>query len=378
MPVDSLKCVNCITMEYNIDEGYKPSEFDKFDDYDFAEDAFDFECQLADARDVKFNQTLTEPLVIGSHILCTGTPTEDLPWFALNIGTGDPISRTAEVAVHFNVRVPQCYVVRNTRHHEKWGPEETTAFKSFPFKMGRPFTIEVLVDETETMWAVDGEHYCNFTHRNPSPLVATWVQVTGVRDATLNIQKTELYPMLAPPPVEVPIRDSLDALAMDSEPSWRPNITALLTKGIPPGHQLVIHGRLRPLLHSFTINIQDAAREWPVPNVIVHVNVRAHDESHRERQLVVLNSRLGGWGEERRQRTATLVPGTQSTFRIVHGPGEWAVFANDVLIGELEHRAAPALARALRLRGDLFPERIYVCPSSQSPTVEDCKGVSEC
>lgn len=40
MPVDSLRCVNCITMEYNIDEGYKPSEFD---DYDFAEDAFDFE-----------------------------------------------------------------------------------------------------------------------------------------------------------------------------------------------------------------------------------------------------------------------------------------------------------------------------------------------
>lgn len=49
--------------------------------------------------------------------------------FAVNIGTGDPDSRTAEVAVHFNVRVPQCYVVRNTRHHEKWGPEETTAFK---------------------------------------------------------------------------------------------------------------------------------------------------------------------------------------------------------------------------------------------------------
>lgn len=69
--------------------------------------------------------------------------------------------------------------------------------------------------------------------------------------------------------------------------------------------------RLRPVLHSFTINIQDAAREWPAPNVALHVNVRAHDESHRERQLVVLNSRLGGWGAERRQRTATLVPGTQ-------------------------------------------------------------------
>lgn len=40
------------------------------------------QCQLAEARDVKFNQTLTEPLRIGSHILCTGTPTEDLPWYA--------------------------------------------------------------------------------------------------------------------------------------------------------------------------------------------------------------------------------------------------------------------------------------------------------
>lgn len=39
-----------------------------------------FQSQLAEARDVKFTQTLTEPLSIGSHIICTGTPSNDLPW----------------------------------------------------------------------------------------------------------------------------------------------------------------------------------------------------------------------------------------------------------------------------------------------------------
>lgn len=39
-----------------------------------------FQTQLAEARDVRFTQVLSEPLSIGSHIVCTGTPSEDLPW----------------------------------------------------------------------------------------------------------------------------------------------------------------------------------------------------------------------------------------------------------------------------------------------------------
>ena len=69
--------------------------------------------------------------------------------------------------------------------------------------------------------------------------------------------------------------------------------------------------RLRPLLHSFALDLMDEAREWPRPNVHVHVNVRAHVESQLARQLVVLNAWLGAWGQERRQRTAKLIPGTK-------------------------------------------------------------------
>jgi hypothetical protein len=69
--------------------------------------------------------------------------------------------------------------------------------------MDRAFTIEVLIEEKETLWAVDGEHYCRFSHRNPSPFAATWVQVAGVRDGTLKVDKVDIYPVLAAPLVEV-------------------------------------------------------------------------------------------------------------------------------------------------------------------------------
>ncbi|XP_013181523.1 PREDICTED: galectin-8-like isoform X1 [Papilio xuthus] len=368
MPGDVFKCVNCIKMDYSVEEGLLPREAVEFD---FAEDALDYETQLAEARDVKFTQTLTEPLSIGSHIICTGTPTEDLPWFAINIGSGDPETR-GDIAVHFNVRLPQNYVVRNTRRHDKWGPEETTAFRLFPFKVDRPFTIEVLVDEKETLWAVDGEHYCSFAHRNPSPLAAGWVQVTGIRDTDLKIHKTDIYPTTGPPVFDIPTRDSAAHPRQQDEPIWRPNVIAKLPNGIAEGYQLVIYGRLRPMLHSFAIDLMDVHREWPRANILLHVNVRAHSDAQFPRQLVVLNASLGAWGPERRQRSARLVPATHTTIRIVRGPGEWSVYTDNVLIGELEYRASPDGVKAIRIRGDIYPEDIYVCPSTSSP-IEDKK-----
>lgn len=62
----------------------------------------------------------------------------------------------------------------------------------------------------------------------------------------------------------------------------------------------------------------DEGREWPRPNIHVHVNVRAYVESQRERQLVVLNAFFGEWGLERRQRTAKLIPGTYVRFYNIH------------------------------------------------------------
>ncbi|KOB70367.1 Galectin, partial [Operophtera brumata] len=204
--------------------------------------------------------------------------------FAVNIGCGDPEVR-GDIAVHFNVRLPQQYV--------------------------------------EILCAVDGEHYCNYAHRNPSALSGAWVQVCGVRDASLQIQKTDVYPLLAP---------VLDEVC----------------------------GVQDTALHIQKTDVYPLLAPWPRPNVHVHANVRAHVDSHLSRQLVVLNAWLGAWGLERRQRTAKLIPGTY-----------WSVFADDILVGELEYRAAPAGVRAVRIRGDLYPQDIYLCPTVSSPLRED-------
>ncbi|XP_004929524.1 galectin-9C isoform X1 [Bombyx mori] len=324
-------------------------------------------CQLAESQDVNFTQTLSEPLTIGSHIICTGTPSEDIPWFAINIGSEELEAGRSDISVHFNVRQPQCYVVRNTRRRGKWGPEETTAYRLYPFKVNKQFTIEIVVDETETLWAVDGDHYCSYVHRNPSPFTARWIEVTGIRDAFLKISKTDNYPTLAPERPEISLTTSIDNPPETEQPVWKPNLIAKITKGVPEGYQLVITGRLRPMLHSFAIDLMDGAREWPLPNIHLHVNVRAHVESQRDRQLVVLNAWLGAWGMERRQRTARLIPGTLTTFQIVRGPTEWSIYADDMLIGELEHRASPGGVKALRVRGDLYPQRIFLCPATSTP-----------
>ncbi|GBP44678.1 Galectin-5 [Eumeta japonica] len=308
-----------------------------------------------------FRQDLEAPLAVGSHVVFSGTPADDVQrevngqlhvnfsnWQArflltcrgghapsvrrsprlypcrvtFNIGAGD------DVAVHVDARLPQRCVVRNTRRRGAWGPQETAAFRPFPFASGRPFVVEALVGENDTLWAVDGLHYCEYAHRNPSPLAAApgsgaaaaplWLELIGARDVSIDVRRGEEYPKLAPPWPEVPSRRDLEAPASRDEPSWPPNARALLPQGVPPEHQLVVKGRLRALLHSFRVELTTGCQEWPRPDVALHFELRAYFESYRPRQLVVLNSRSdGAWGEERRQRSAAMIPSTNVNYILI-------------------------------------------------------------
>lgn len=47
MPGDVFKCVNCIKMDYSVEEGLMPREVVEFD---FAEDALDYEVRAIEIR----------------------------------------------------------------------------------------------------------------------------------------------------------------------------------------------------------------------------------------------------------------------------------------------------------------------------------------
>lgn len=348
--------MGCVDM-FGIEEGL-PS------DYEVGEDAFEFVNELMDNADVIYTEQLSQPLHVGSHIVCTGTPTVEHPWFSLNIGSGSLEAGKADIAVHFNPRMPQQYVVRNTRQHGSWQKEETTSHRAFPFKVGRPFKLEILIADPWVLFAVDGEHYCGYAHRVPSAFISSWVQLIGLPDAALTVTNSDIYPALAPPRPEVPYYSD-ENVSPENELTWEAHPVAILPQGIPQGHQFVIQGRLRRILHSFKLDLcaEGGHHEWPWVPMPLHMDMRAHEHQNKSRQLVILNTWQDVWGEERRQRSANIVPGEMFLLRIVHTPDQWQVYADDTMIGSMEHRIPPDEVRSMRLRGDLIPSRIYIQPT---------------
>lgn len=64
---------------------------------------------------------------------------------------------------HMSVNQDSNVVIRNNYLNQKWVNEERTG--GFPFKYGVPFEILILGDQTKFRVAIDGVHFCDFSHR---------------------------------------------------------------------------------------------------------------------------------------------------------------------------------------------------------------------
>lgn len=76
----------------------------------------------------------------------------------------DLACRNGNIAFHFNPRIGQNCVVRNS-NLGGWGPEEKDG--PFAFKKGRNFEIIILVEHDKYRVAVNGQHQFEFRHRCP-------------------------------------------------------------------------------------------------------------------------------------------------------------------------------------------------------------------
>lgn len=102
--------------------------------------------------------------------------------FAVNLTLGHTHN---DIALHINPRLPQNYIVRNTKINGRWGKEETTASLPFKLERGERFVIQILVTDEQYLISVNGLHFTNYSHRIPYHKV-TCVQIKGdVRDAKI-------------------------------------------------------------------------------------------------------------------------------------------------------------------------------------------------
>ena len=65
--------------------------------------------------------------------------------FTVNLQNG-PGETPPDINMHFDVRVNDRLIVRNSRKHTKWGQEERHKI-NFPFQRGQNFDMLILIDQ---------------------------------------------------------------------------------------------------------------------------------------------------------------------------------------------------------------------------------------
>jgi hypothetical protein len=109
------------------------------------------------------------------YITATPGPTQ----FAVNLRTQD---QGGDIAFHFNPRINNGVVVRNSSIGGAWGTEER-AQPSFPFQAGQQFQMIILCEPNDFKVAVNYQHFIEYQARLPNLAAIQWVEV--VADATV-------------------------------------------------------------------------------------------------------------------------------------------------------------------------------------------------
>ena len=104
---------------------------------------------------------LPQELTVGSFIEIFGKLDENSNGFAVNLMTD-----SNDIALHFNARLEEECVVRNSRIDDFWSNEEREPLK-MPFEKNKSFTLIISVDEEVYRLYINGINFINLKHRMP-------------------------------------------------------------------------------------------------------------------------------------------------------------------------------------------------------------------
>ncbi|XP_049650574.1 galectin-4-like [Accipiter gentilis] len=128
---------------------------------------------------VPFHMVLSKgPSGLIQPITIVGTVLANANRFHANLWS----SASGDLVLHVNPRLREGVLVRNTRQHGSWGPEERQTTGPMPFQRGQPFQLEIRpLSQAFALW-VNGRHVCDYSHRLP-PATIDQLEVAG--DVTL-------------------------------------------------------------------------------------------------------------------------------------------------------------------------------------------------
>lgn len=107
----------------------------------------------------------------GKVIRIQGAVSHSAQRFAINLQCGPNTNPRDDLALHFNVRMLDRVIVRNTLIMGQWGQEERHC-PTFPFLPGQGFQIVILADSHHYKIAINGHHFTEFHCRAPMERVS--------------------------------------------------------------------------------------------------------------------------------------------------------------------------------------------------------------
>lgn len=133
---------------------------------------------------IPFLGQIPNGLTVGTQIIVEGHVPE---WFAhqfdINLVAGHNPSNhhanNADIALHFNPRFDEHYVVLNTKRNRSWDDEVRVG--SVPIRKGSNFEVMITVEPSCFRVTVNGSHFANFNHRMPFQDVGL-IWITGKCD----------------------------------------------------------------------------------------------------------------------------------------------------------------------------------------------------
>lgn len=258
-----------------------------------------------------------------------------------------------DIALHFNPRLPQNYVVRNTKINGSWGDEERCSALPFCLHRDSQFLIQILITNTDYLISVNGRHYAHYKHRVPYHLVKGLEVKGDVAEVSCEQNIIAEYPEPAAEFKEIVFVDDTNlVLSAEERNKFQLPFYGKLKIPFDNSHVLHIHGRLKMLPDSFYINLQNSAKIWPHPQIHFHFNPR-FNSSVDGKHILCCNSWLGNdWAQEERTdiKHKEFFPSRTFQLRLQRTYSSYQVYMNDDLINEFRFRD----------NGELLPDMVYI------------------
>ncbi|XP_030565031.1 galectin-4 isoform X2 [Drosophila novamexicana] len=349
---------------------------------------------------------LIEPPVPGLCFFFHGLILGDCEHFVIDFLTKRKNERcdTCDVVLQIGARLPQNYIVRNSRLMGKWGPEENSSNLPFQLKRGKTFWMQVLLTDNSFYISVNGFHFAQYNYRMPYRWL-TGVEVRGdVSDMVIDIFYVTEYPIRVSRSaatviqyVDKPFRDfslevdstmPLDWVHIDAPTKFLErgrNPHAQLTvpfygriqndEKFTDGHVLRIEGRVRIMPQSFSVTLQRGQNIWPQPTVSLFFSPNFLRSSRAKvgKAIITRSAYINGtWVSREVTRLHThLGPGKAFVLIIACRKNFYELFVNSYSLLTFKHQMNPADIDMVNIRGDVklwnvVVERVKLPPKPPS------------